>query len=47
MIAAIALAGVAVVFAALVLVAYALCLARGGLRRRRASSSALRRSDPN
>jgi hypothetical protein len=39
MIAAIAFVGVAVVFTALVLVAYALYLAQGGLSRRRASSN--------
>jgi hypothetical protein len=47
MIAAMALVGVAVVFTALVLIAYALYLAEGGLSRRRASSHAHRRSNRN
>jgi hypothetical protein len=47
MIAAIALVGVAVVFTSLVLVAYALYVAEGGLSRRRASSNAHRRSNRN
>jgi hypothetical protein len=47
MITAIALVGVAVVFTALVLIAYALYLAEGGFRRRRASANVLRRSHRN
>jgi hypothetical protein len=45
--AAMALVGVAFVFTSLVLIAYAVCLAEGGLGRRRASSHAHRRSSRN